>query len=87
MAEKLNRIAVLAGDGIGPEVMGATMQVAKEVEKRHGLALEWKEGLVGGAIRDGWRTADIAASGEKKVGTQEMAKEIARRVELGEERS
>ena len=38
---------------------------------------------VAGAIRDGWRTADIAASGEKKVGTQEMAKEIARRVALG----
>ena len=49
MAEKMIRIAVLAGDGIGPEVMGATLQVAKEVEKRHGLALEWKEALVGGA--------------------------------------
>jgi isocitrate dehydrogenase len=42
---------------------------------------------VAGSIRDGWRTADIAAAGEKKVGTQEMAKEIARRVALGEERS
>jgi len=48
----MNRIAVLAGDGIGPEVMGATLQVAKEVEKRHGLAVEWKEGLVGGAAID-----------------------------------
>ena len=48
MAENLNRIAVLAGDGIGPEVMGATLQVAKEVEKRHGLAVDWNEGLVGG---------------------------------------
>jgi hypothetical protein len=38
---------------------------------------------VAGVIRDGWRTADIAASGEKKVGTHEMAKEIARRVALG----
>jgi 3-isopropylmalate dehydrogenase len=52
MAEKMNRIAVLAGDGIGPEVMSATMQVAKEVEKRHGLSVEWKEGLVGGAAID-----------------------------------
>jgi len=52
MAESKNRIAVLSGDGIGPEVMQATMLVAKELEKRHGLQLEWKEGLVGGAAID-----------------------------------
>ena len=52
MASHVNRIAVLAGDGIGPEVMGATMLVAKELEKKHGLQLEWKEGLVGGAAID-----------------------------------
>jgi len=52
MAARVNRIAVLAGDGIGPEVMGATMLVAKELEKKHGLQLEWKEGLVGGAAID-----------------------------------
>lgn len=52
MAAHVNRIAVLAGDGIGPEVMGATMLVAKELEKKHGLQLEWKEGLVGGAAID-----------------------------------
>jgi 3-isopropylmalate dehydrogenase len=52
MAALVNRIAVLAGDGIGPEVMGATMLVAKELEKKHGLQLEWKEGFVGGAAID-----------------------------------
>ncbi len=52
MAALVNRIAVLAGDGIGPEVMGATMLVAKELEKKHGLQLEWKEGWVGGAAID-----------------------------------
>jgi 3-isopropylmalate dehydrogenase len=52
MAESKNRIAVLSGDGIGPEVMQATMLVAKELEKKHGLQLEWKEGLVGGAAID-----------------------------------
>ena len=52
MASHVNRIAVLAGDGIGPEVMGATMRVAKELEKKHGLQLEWKEGWVGGAAID-----------------------------------
>ena len=52
MAESKNRIAVLSGDGIGPEVIQATMLVAKELEKKHGLQLEWKEGLVGGAAID-----------------------------------
>ena len=52
MVAHVNRIAVLAGDGIGPEVMGATMLVAKELEKKHGLQLEWKEGFVGGAAID-----------------------------------
>ena len=52
MASHVNRIAVLAGDGIGPEVMGATMLVAKELEKKHGLQLDWKEGWVGGAAID-----------------------------------
>ena len=52
MALSKNRIVVLSGDGIGPEVMQATMLVAKELEKKHGLQLEWKEGLVGGAAID-----------------------------------
>jgi len=52
MADSKNRIAVLSGDGIGPEVMEATMLVAKELKKKHGLKLEWKEGLVGGAAID-----------------------------------
>jgi 3-isopropylmalate dehydrogenase len=52
MALSKNRIVVLSGDGIGPEVMQATMLVAKELEKKHGLRWEWKEGLVGGAAID-----------------------------------
>ena len=52
MFNKVYRIAVLAGDGIGPEVMSATMLVAQEAEKRHGLQIEWKEGVVGGAAID-----------------------------------
>lgn len=38
---------------------------------------------VAGVIRDGWRTADIVAPGEKSVGTRDMAKEIARRIASG----
>lgn len=52
MAKGKKRVAVLAGDGIGPEVMSATMRVVPAVEKRHGLSLEWVEGLVGGAAID-----------------------------------
>ena len=37
-------------------------------------------GAVAGAIAEGWRTGDIAAKGEKSVGTKEMGQEIARRV-------
>ena len=45
-------VAVLAGDGIGPEVMAATREVGTVVEKAYGFQLEWKEGLVGGAAID-----------------------------------
>ena len=45
-------MAVLAGDGIGPEVMEATLQVAEAVEGTHGFKLEWAKGLVGGAAID-----------------------------------
>ena len=48
MAEVMGKVAVLPGDGIGPEVMEATLQVAEAVQKRHGFKLEWSKGLVGG---------------------------------------
>lgn len=52
MAKAMGKVAVLAGDGIGPEVMEATLQVAQAVENSHGLKLEWKKGIVGGAAID-----------------------------------
>lgn len=52
MAVPKGLVAVLAGDGIGPEVMSATREVCTAVEKAHGFQLEWKEGLVGGAAID-----------------------------------
>ena len=52
MAEVKGRVAVLSGDGIGPEVMEATLQVAEAVQNSHGFKLEWKKGLVGGAAID-----------------------------------
>jgi 3-isopropylmalate dehydrogenase len=43
------RIAVLAGDGIGPEVMQETLKVLCAVEKRFGHAFTFEEALIGGA--------------------------------------
>jgi 3-isopropylmalate dehydrogenase len=45
-------------------------------------AAESIRAAVAGAIREGWRTADIAAPGEKSVGTKEMVGEIVRRVAI-----
>jgi len=78
----------IAGKGIAnPIAQILSLALLFEMSLGQPEAAQTIRRAVAGAIRDGWRTADIAASGEKKVGTQEMAKEIARRVALGEERS
>ncbi|WP_163933793.1 3-isopropylmalate dehydrogenase [Paraferrimonas sp. SM1919] len=46
------QVAVLAGDGIGPEVMSAAREVLSAVEKRFNLAIEYKEYDVGGIAID-----------------------------------
>jgi 3-isopropylmalate dehydrogenase len=43
------RIAVLAGDGIGPEVMRETVRVLSRLLEIYGRRVEFQEGLVGGA--------------------------------------
>ncbi|MCO6431318.1 MAG: 3-isopropylmalate dehydrogenase [Deltaproteobacteria bacterium] len=45
----IRRIAVLAGDGIGPEVMDAALKVLRRVDERFKLSFEFKEALIGGA--------------------------------------
>jgi len=47
------KIAVLAGDGIGPEVMAGARQVLRAVEARFSLQFSCDEQLVGGAAIDG----------------------------------
>ena len=49
---KSHRIAVLAGDGIGPEVMAEALRVLDAVEKRFGFRTERREAPVGGAAID-----------------------------------
>ena len=46
------KIAVLPGDGIGPEVMGEGTHVLKQVAKIYGFGVELEEGIVGGASID-----------------------------------
>ena len=42
------RIAVLAGDGIGPEVTAEAVKVLRAVAELGGLEFEFVEGLIGG---------------------------------------
>lgn len=46
------KLMVLAGDGIGPEVMAATLKVADWMAKHRSLNFDISEGLVGGAAYD-----------------------------------
>ncbi len=46
------RIAVLPGDGVGPEVIREAMKVIRSAAARFGISLEFEEGIVGGAAID-----------------------------------
>ena len=46
------KIAVLAGDGIGPEVMAVALNVLRTVEKKFPIAFDFNEQPVGGAAID-----------------------------------
>jgi len=48
----VDRIVVLPGDGIGPEVTQEAQRVLELVAGRHGLALSFEEALIGGASID-----------------------------------
>ena len=48
----MNKVALLPGDGIGPEIIDEAVKVLKAVERRFGLEFEFMEGLVGGASID-----------------------------------
>jgi 3-isopropylmalate dehydrogenase len=50
-------VALLPGDGIGPEVVEVAREVVDAVAPDHGLAVSWREHLVGGASIDAHGTA------------------------------
>jgi len=49
---KTHKIAVLAGDGIGPEVMAQAVRVMEAVAAKDGFAFDWAPAKVGGAAYD-----------------------------------
>lgn len=49
MSANVYKIAVLAGDGIGPEVMGQALRVLEAVQQKYGFSTELREEYVGGA--------------------------------------
>ncbi len=50
--KKSCKIAVLPGDGIGPEIMESALKVLEVISEKYGINFEFKEGLVGGAAID-----------------------------------
>lgn len=51
------RIAVLGGDGIGPEVTAESMKIVDAIGRRYGHRFDWVPGLVGGRSIDETGTA------------------------------
>ncbi len=49
---KSYRIAVLPGDGIGPEIVEQGLKVLRAVSEKFGVGFEFNEGLIGGAAID-----------------------------------
>ena len=84
----MKKIAILPGDGIGPEVMQEAVKILDAVGRKFNLALEYEFGDVGGIACDkhgtalpdqtlklceaGIFTADIAVDKGEAVGTAAM---------------
>jgi 3-isopropylmalate dehydrogenase len=62
------RLAVIAGDGVGPEVTGAARSVLDAAGERFGFSVEWREVVAGGVAIDAYGTAlrdeDLALCGK-----------------------
>ena len=46
------KILILPGDGIGPEIMAEAEKVLRRLRERHGFDATWSRGLIGGAAFD-----------------------------------
>ena len=63
------QILILAGDGIGPEIVKAAEQVLTRVNEKFNLGLTWEQGLLGGAAIDahGSPYPDVTSEQAKKA--------------------
>ncbi|BCU65946.1 3-isopropylmalate dehydrogenase [Acinetobacter bouvetii] len=63
------QILILAGDGIGPEIVKAAEQVLARVNEKFNLDLTWEQGLLGGAAIDahGSPYPDVTSEQAKKA--------------------
>ncbi len=52
MTKQNLKIAVFAGDGIGPEIIREALKVLRLVADRRGISLTLMEGLIGGSAYD-----------------------------------
>ncbi len=48
----MKNLLILPGDGIGPEIMAEAVKVLDVLKAKHGLAVQWSFGLLGGAAYD-----------------------------------
>ena len=51
------KVAKIPGDGIGPEIVEASLTVLDAAAERFGFAIEWTEVLAGGIAIDAYGTA------------------------------
>ena len=51
------RIALIPGDGVGPEVVAGAVHVLEAAGRRFGFGFEWTELVVGGAAIDAYGVA------------------------------
>jgi 3-isopropylmalate dehydrogenase len=56
-SQRRYRVAVIAGDGVGPEVIGAGKRVLEAAGELFGFAFEWPEVVAGGAAIDRYGVA------------------------------
>lgn len=63
------QILILAGDGIGPEIVKAAEHVLTRVNEKFNLDLSWEHGLLGGAAIDahGAPYPDVTSEQAKKL--------------------
>ena len=53
---QIKKIAVLPGDGIGPEVMQEALKVLDAIQQKYGIKFEYMPALVGGAAWDNYQS-------------------------------